>query len=194
MDPACPGRETVAWQLGDLCMFGLIVTERLQLKRIVHSDAAHIAELLTDDRETIQMTEDLPDPCTLETANEWVRLRLKPGENVFAIQRYETGDFMGCVGIKQDGAVVNLGYWIGRPYWNNGYATEAAWSVVRNARTLGITEVQSEVFVENTASARVLEKLGFQNVGQIEKDIPQRGGMRLLNTFQLTHDSIIGLR
>ena len=66
--------------------------------------------------------------------------------------------------------------------------------MLRNARTLGITEVQSEVFVENKASARVLEKLGFQNVGKIEKNIPQRGGMRLVITFQLTHDSIIGLR
>lgn len=140
------------------------------------------------------MTEDLPDPCTAEAANEWVGLRRKPGENVFAIQLYETGDFIGCVGIKQDGALVNLGYWIGRAYWNNGYATEAAWAVVRNARTLGITEVQSEVFVENKASARVLEKLGFQNTGQIARDIPQRGGIRMINTFELTHDSIIGLR
>ena len=175
-------------------MFGLIVTERLQLKHIVQSDAVHIAELLANDSETIQMTEDLPDPCTSESANEWVRLRRKPGENVFAIQLYETGDFIGCVSIKQDGALVNLGYWIGRAYWNNGYATEAAWAVVRNARSLGITEVQSEVFVENTASARVLEKLGFENVGQIARDIPQRGGMHMINTFQLTHDSIIGLR
>ena len=175
-------------------MFGIIVTEHLQLKHILQSDAVHIAELLVDDRETIQMTEDLPDPCTPEAAKEWVRLRRKPGENVFAIQLNETGDFIGCVGIRQEGAVVHLGYWIGRAYWSNGYATEAAWAVVRNARSLGITEVQSEVFVENKASARVLEKLGFQNVGQIEKDIPRRGGMRMINTFQLTHDSIIGLR
>ncbi len=175
-------------------MFGLIVTEQLQLKHILQSDAVHVAELLAEDSETVQMTKDLPNPCTLERANEWVRLRRKPGENVFAIQLYETGDFIGCVGIKQDEAVVNLGYWIGRKYWNNGYATEAAWAVLRNARTLGITEVQSEVFVENKASARVLEKLGFQNVGKIEKNIPQRGGMRSVITFQLTHDSIIGLR
>lgn len=175
-------------------MFGLIVTKRLQLKHLLQSDAVHVAELLADDRETIQMTEDLPDPCTLETANEWVRLRRKSGENVFAIQLYETGDFIGCIGIKQDGAVVNLGYWIGRTYWNNGYATEAAWAVVRNARSLGISEVQSEVFIENKASARVLEKLGFQNVGQIARDVPQRGGIRMIDTFELTHDSIIGLR
>ena len=164
-------------------MFGIIVTERLQLKHIVQSDAVTIAELLADDRETIQMTEHLPDPCTPEAAKEWVRLRRKPGENVFAIQLNETGDFIGCVGIRQEGAVVHLGYWIGRAYWNNGYATEAAWAVVRNARSLGITEVQSEVFVENKASARVLEKLGFQNVGQIARDIPQRGGMRMINQF-----------
>ena len=165
-------------------MFGIIVTERLQLKPIVQSDAVYIAELLADDRETIQMTEDLPDPCTPETAKDWVRLRRKPGENVFAIQLNETGDFIGCVGIKQDGAVVHLGYWISRAYWNHGYATEAAWAVVRNARSLGATEVQSCVFVENKASARVLEKLGFQNVGQTERDIPQRGGMRMINQFQ----------
>ena len=164
-------------------MFGMMVTERLQLNPIVQSDAVRIAELLADDLETIQMTEDLPDPCTPESAKDWVRARRRPGENIFAIQVNETGVLIGCVGIKQDGAVVHLTYWIGRAYWNNGYATEAAWLVVRNARSLGVTKVVSEVFVENAASVRVLEKLGFQNVGTIERDIPQRGGMRFLHQF-----------
>ena len=67
-------------------MFGMMVTERLQLNTIVQSDAVRIAELLADDLETIQMTEDLPDPCTPESAKDWVRARRRPGENVFAIQ------------------------------------------------------------------------------------------------------------
>ena len=175
-------------------MFGMIVTERFQLIPIVPSDADKIAELLADDPETIQMTEDLPDPCTPESAKEWVRLRRKPGERIFSMQLNDTGDFIGCIGFLQVDAVIHLGYWIGRAYWKQGYATEAAWAVVRNSRSLGATEVRSEVFVENTASARVLEKLGFENMGQIERDIPQRGGMRLINKFQLTHDSMIGLQ
>ena len=175
-------------------MFGIIVTERLQLIPIVPSDADKIAELLAADADTIRMTEDLPDPCTPEAAKEWVRFRRKPGEKVFAVQLNSTGDFIGCIGFMQVAAVIHLGYWIGRAYWKQGYATEAGWAVVRNSRSLGVTEVRSEVFVENKASARVLEKLGFENMGQIQRDIPQRGGIRLINKFQLTHDSMIGLQ
>ena len=165
-------------------MFGIMITERLQLKPLVQSDASQISSLLANDPETIEMTEDLPSPCTLEAAELWVRSKQKPGLNVFAIQLNQTGDLIGCVGIKQNGAVVHLEYWIGQKYQNNGYATEAAWAVVRNSKSLGITEVLSEVFTENKSSARVLQKLDFKHIGEITRNIPSRGGIRAMNQFQ----------
>ncbi len=59
-----------------------------------------------------------------------------------------------------------LGYWVGKPYWGQGYATEAARALMQQARTtLGIDRIQAGVFTDNPASLRVLQKLGFVITG-----------------------------
>ena len=60
-----------------------------------------------------------------------------------------------------------MGYWIGRPYWGRGYATEACTALVDIARALGLGSLEGSHFVDNPASARVLEKLGFVPLGII---------------------------
>jgi RimJ/RimL family protein N-acetyltransferase len=62
---------------------------------------------------------------------------------------------------------VELGYWIARPYWGRGYATEAGRALVAIARALGIARLEASHFLDNPASGRVLEKLGFQSTGLI---------------------------
>jgi RimJ/RimL family protein N-acetyltransferase len=58
-----------------------------------------------------------------------------------------------------------IGYWIARPYWGQGYATEAAGGVLEVARLLGHGRVSAGHFVDNPASGRVLRKLGFVPTG-----------------------------
>ena len=70
------------------------------------------------------------------------------------------------LGRRPSGAV-EMGYWIGRPYWGRGYATEACTALVDIARTLGLGSLEGSHFVDNPASARVLEKLGFVPLGII---------------------------
>ena len=71
----------------------------------------------------------------------------------------------GCgLGAKPSGAV-ELGYWIGRPYWGRGYAGEAAAAVIDIARTLRLPRLMGSYFLDNPASGRVLEKLGFEPTG-----------------------------
>jgi RimJ/RimL family protein N-acetyltransferase len=60
-----------------------------------------------------------------------------------------------------------MGYWIGRPFWGRGYATEACTALVDIARTLGLPSLEGSHFIDNPASARVLEKLGFEALGII---------------------------
>jgi RimJ/RimL family protein N-acetyltransferase len=60
-----------------------------------------------------------------------------------------------------------MGYWIARPYWGRGFATESCAALIEMARTLGLPRLQGSHFVDNPASARVLEKLGFEPVGII---------------------------
>jgi len=115
--------------------------------------------LLLGDHQAIGLTERLPDPCTQAAA-------------------------LACIGFVQTGDTAGLGYWIGRPYWNHGYATEAGRAVLDVARGLGVRTVLAETFLDNPASARVLSKLGFAPAGRVEKDLPQRGGRRRLLQFQ----------
>lgn len=71
----------------------------------------------------------------------------------------------GCgLGRRPSGAV-ELGYWIAREHWNRGLATEAAGAVLDIARTMGFAQVEASHYLDNPASARVLEKLGFTPTG-----------------------------
>lgn len=78
----------------------------------------------------------------------------------FAI--YRGPDLIGMCGITD-----HLGYWLGKPYWGEGYATEAARAVLA-AYWAGTsaTEVVSGAFQENRMSQRILTKLGFRRTGQ----------------------------
>jgi RimJ/RimL family protein N-acetyltransferase len=70
------------------------------------------------------------------------------------------GPMPGSVGLRE------FGYWIARPYWGRGFATEAGRALIANARdTLRLKRLDAGHFLDNPASARVLCKLGFKPTG-----------------------------
>jgi RimJ/RimL family protein N-acetyltransferase len=60
-----------------------------------------------------------------------------------------------------------MGYWIGRSFWGRGFAREACTALFVIARPLGLTRLEASHLIDNPASARVLDKLGFESVGII---------------------------
>jgi RimJ/RimL family protein N-acetyltransferase len=74
---------------------------------------------------------------------------------------------IGSAGMGEHEGQPELGYWIARAHWGQGYATEAARAVMRIAHTLGHRRLAAGHFVDNPASGRVLRKLGFQPTGRI---------------------------
>jgi RimJ/RimL family protein N-acetyltransferase len=71
----------------------------------------------------------------------------------------------GCgIGRREDG-VPELGYWIARPFWGLGFATEATRAVMRIARATGHKRITASHFVDNPASGRVMRKIGFRPTG-----------------------------
>jgi RimJ/RimL family protein N-acetyltransferase len=85
---------------------------------------------------------------------------------------------IGCIGIDpaEDGAP-ELGYWIARPYWGLGYATEAGRHMIELARTLGLPTLRSAHYADNPASGAVLRKLGFTPTGRtVQRYSAGRGG------------------
>jgi RimJ/RimL family protein N-acetyltransferase len=75
-------------------------------------------------------------------------------------------NLVGSCGLgRRPSGAVEMGYWIARAFWGRGYATEASRALIDIARTLGFTQLEGSHFIDNPASGRVLEKLGFQPLG-----------------------------
>ena len=136
-------------------------TARLTL-RAPRADDAKAIKSLVNDRRIAENTARIPHPYTLKDARTFIA-SADGGQPLFVITR-EDGRIVGASGIatlRADGP--EIGYWIGVPYWGNGYATEAARALVDHAfGELGYEELRAGARVTNPASRRVLEKCGFQ--------------------------------
>jgi RimJ/RimL family protein N-acetyltransferase len=91
-----------------------------------------------------------------------------------AVDRLSDGAFLGWCSLTRwnpDFRSASMGYCYGAAAWGHGYATEAARAVLQWAfATLDLNRVQAETDTRNTASARVLEKLGFVREGTLRED------------------------
>ena len=152
-------------------------SERLVLRPLQDDDAEALVALLGNDREAVLQMSHMPYPCTLESAREWIALRTQPGASTFAITRTADGTFLGTIGFGGLPEMPAVGYWIGRPYWSQRYATEALQMIIVYVRRLGAKGLQAETFPENPASARVLAKCGFHDRGIGRRNYPARGGL-----------------
>lgn len=91
-------------------------------------------------------------------------------ERTWVVVERASEALVGTIGLRLQGHRVELGYVLARPHWGRGYATEAAGAVVAWALARpDIHRVWAVVDVDNTASARVLEKVGMQREGRLVK-------------------------
>jgi RimJ/RimL family protein N-acetyltransferase len=85
---------------------------------------------------------------------------------------------IGAVGLRvdRDHARAELGYWIGKPYWGRGYATEAARAALRwGFDSLGLERIYAYHFARNAASGRVLRKIGMTPEGIARRHVRKWG-------------------
>lgn len=144
-----------------------IETDRLVLRRLRVEDGARISEF-TSDLELARMTARIPHPHPVVAAEGFVlimRARESLGrDHVFAVDLKDEG-LIGVIGAHQgEGVCHEVGYWLGRPFWGRGFASEALSAFLRKARALGLLEAGH--FADNPASGRVLEKNGFVYTGE----------------------------
>jgi RimJ/RimL family protein N-acetyltransferase len=77
-------------------------------------------------------------------------------------------ELVGSCGLgRRPSGAVEMGYWIARSHWGRGLGTEACRALVDIARTLELRQLEASHFIDNSASARVLDKLGFESTGLI---------------------------
>jgi [ribosomal protein S5]-alanine N-acetyltransferase len=154
-------------------------TERLVLREFTLEDAPELHRL-AQAREVARMMSRHPHPYEEGTAVKWIK-GLRPMFDAgigttFAVVLREGGALIGRVSLytrAPDGTAVLgeegtglLGFWLGMPYWSKGYATEAVAEVVRYGFTeCSLLRIRANHFGSNTASGRVLRKVGMSHVG-----------------------------
>lgn len=148
-------------------MQDVLKTQRLVLRRPVLSDAQPFADY-ANDIDIARMTSTFPHPFPLlsvEFKIMFLRARWLAGSGqAYAICDRRTDAFMGIVDLMGDMSKKppELAYWVGRPFWNKGYASEACRAILAELRaSKGPRVVTAGIYTDNPASGRVLEKLGF---------------------------------
>ena len=142
-------------------------TPRLRL-RFPHVDDAESISALADNPRIAHMTGTIPSPYPRAAADGWiasVAVRRQLGEVLaYVICDRQSEAVMGVMSLTQfKGDEANLAYWLGEPFWGNGFCTEAGEAVTQLALgPLGLTELVARRLERNAASGRVLVRLGFQ--------------------------------
>ena len=145
-------------------------TPRLLLRPGWSEDAPALFRAIRDEA-VVRNLANVPWPYMPEDAETFLSRDRDPAEPAMLIF-LRTGaapELIGGIGFgrKPEGAV-ELGYWLARAHWGRGYATEAGGAVLDAARhSLRLKRVEAGHFLDNPASGRVLEKLGFRPTGAI---------------------------
>ncbi|CZF82489.1 anhydro-N-acetylmuramic acid kinase [Grimontia celer] len=142
-------------------------TKRLVLRPFTLSDSEIVAKLAGDKRIT-DMTANIPHPYELNMAKTWIATHQAQWESgkgvVYAVTLKSDQQLIGTVSFPsiEEGVGV-LGYWIGVPYWGNGYAFEASRTLVDFAKEhLGMKYLEVMHLEENQQSQSVIRKLGVE--------------------------------
>ena len=150
-------------------------TDRLTLRPFTLEDVPEVARLVGDQR-VAEYTANIAHPYSEDDARSWIETheeRFEKGELVnAAITDRADGTLVGAVGIglHPPHARGELGYWIGVPFWNRGYASEAARELVRYAFDAhDLNRVYAMHLAHNPASGRVLEKIGMKREGTLRE-------------------------
>lgn len=159
------------------------VNGQLHLSEFRSSDKPALIQHLND-REVYDRTLRIPFPYTEDNAEEWLTLYAKTTERhgqvvQFAVRNADDAVIGGCgfngfeVGTSHS---AEIGYWLAKPFWGRGMMTAVVQRVCRHAfEEFGVVKIIAHVHAHNPASARVLEKCGFQQEGFLRKHVFKDG-------------------
>lgn len=140
---------------------------------------------LAGDALVAETTLNIPHPYPPAEAEAWIRRHREEAESGnalnLAIERRDDRALVGAIGLRivPEHARAEVGYWIGVPYWGNGYATEATRALIDHAfDELGLNRVYAFHFTGNPASGRVLEKAGMRFEGELREEHFKNGEYR----------------
>lgn len=144
-------------------------TPRLLLRPGFPEDAPTLAAAMAD-KAIARNLAVVPWPYTLRDAEAFLASPRDPVlPSLLIFERTDAAPLLvGSCGLgRRPSGAVEMGYWIARRSWGRGFATEACRALIDIACALGLANLEGSHFIDNPASARVLEKLGFEPLGLI---------------------------
>lgn len=174
----------------------VLTTERLLLRAFRPSDVDAVLALASD-VEIARNTLNIPHPYQRSHAEAWIAAQpdqLRNREAVtYAVTDRAGGELFGAVGLilENEHQRAELGYWIGRPYWGRGLATEAARAVVAwGFGALDLHRMHASHFPRNPASGHVLRKLGMRHEGLLRQHVKKWDELLDLEQYGLLRDEL----
>jgi len=168
-------------------------SNRLILRPFSQKDAKRVREL-AGVFDVSRYTEAVPYPYKDGDAEDWISTlpeEYSSGKGAtFAIEHKESGSLMGGIGlgICDVHKKANLGYWLGRPYWSNGYCSEAAKRLIDYAfEERSIHRIYARHMECNPASGRVMQKIGMTLEGKLKDDIQKEGVFHTMHIYGITN-------
>ncbi len=157
--------------------------DKVRLRPTQPDDAADAYRLVSDEEVLSRLLWEGPaDEAEMSDVFHRWQAGLETGEGYnLAIERTDHPGLIGCIGprLKEHPLQANIGYWLGAPYWNRGYMTEAVRLACHlSFEHLGVVRVYATVFVGNLGSRRALEKNGFSLDGTLRSHVLKRGEWR----------------
>jgi 8-oxo-dGTP diphosphatase len=171
----------------------IIATARLRLRLFHDSDLADLVALIGD-WDIARWVSSVPHPYSEADGRDWIgnvrRQHAAGRPRRFAIALRQTDRLIGGVGLNgdpgDDSDEPALGYWLGKPYWGNGYAREAVAAVIDYGfETLGLETIRAYTDPSNAASQIVLRRCGLEPIGDIGLRRPTRNGARTAPLFRI---------
>jgi ribosomal-protein-alanine N-acetyltransferase len=157
-------------------------TARLVLGTFDLEDAPEL-QRLAGAREIADTTVSIPHPYDLDHALAWIgqqrREAVRGRATNFAIRLLPSGPLIGSAGLRDidpEHLQAELGFWIGREWWGNGYAREAAAAVIRfGFESLELNRIYAHHMARNPASGKVLRAAGMQREGLLRQRVRKWG-------------------
>lgn len=169
-----------------------IETTRLRLGNLAASDIPRIIAF-AGEKEIEEMTLNIPHPYHESDAIRWISMANEGLKNQnaynFALRTKEDGLFIGGMGIHINALFdrAELGYWIAKPYWNQGYATEALAAILKfGFEKLNLNKIFATHLIDNPASGKVMIKNHMIKEGELVEHYKKGEIYKSVSQYRLT--------
>lgn len=156
-------------------------SERITLRPFSLDDAKDVQRLASD-KKIAETTLDIPHPYPDGIAEEWISTHQKEYEEnksiIWAITKNDNNELVGAIGftLRPKFNKAEFGFWIGVPFWNKGYASEALSVILKcGFEELKLNKIYAHHFVTNQVSGNVMLKNSLKEEGYLREDIVKNG-------------------